>query len=82
MARHACSRRCFLLRCECVREKRVVSVQMTRPLVDDVEAQLQAAQAGRGVARVLSYQVSDELAAGSLVRLVNRPQTHFCQVSL
>jgi len=41
-----------------------------RLLVDDVEAQLQAAQAGRGIARVLSYQVSDELAAGSLVRLL------------
>ena len=41
-----------------------------RLLVDDVEAQLQASQAGRGIARVLSYQVSDELAAGSLVRLL------------
>ena len=41
-----------------------------RLLVDDVEAQLQAAQAGRGIARVLSYQVSDELAAGVLVRLL------------
>jgi DNA-binding transcriptional LysR family regulator len=41
-----------------------------RLLVDDVEAQLQAAQAGRGIARVLSYQVSDEVAAGSLVRLL------------
>jgi len=41
-----------------------------RLLVDDVEAQVQAAQAGRGIARVLSYQVSDELAAGVLVRLL------------
>ena len=41
-----------------------------RLLVDDVEAQVQAVQAGRGIARVLSYQVSDELAAGSLVRLL------------
>jgi DNA-binding transcriptional LysR family regulator len=41
-----------------------------RLLVDDVEALLQAAQAGRGVARVLSYQVRDELASGSLVRLL------------
>jgi DNA-binding transcriptional LysR family regulator len=39
-------------------------------LVDDIEAQLQAVLAGRGIARVLSYQVSDELAAGSLVRLL------------
>jgi|SRR5450432_2975275 DNA-binding transcriptional LysR family regulator len=41
-----------------------------RFLVDDVEAQLQAAKAGRGVARPLSYQVTDELADGSLVRLL------------
>ena len=41
-----------------------------RLLVDDVEAQVQAAKAGRGVARVLSYQVTEELAAGSLVRLL------------
>jgi DNA-binding transcriptional LysR family regulator len=41
-----------------------------RLLVDDVEAQLQAAQAGRGIARPLSYQVTDALAAGSLVRIL------------
>jgi DNA-binding transcriptional LysR family regulator len=41
-----------------------------RLLVDDVDAQLQAAQAGRGIARVLSYQVTDELASGSLVRIL------------
>lgn len=41
-----------------------------RLLVDDVEAQIQAAQAGRGIARVLSYQVSDQLTAGVLVRLL------------
>jgi DNA-binding transcriptional LysR family regulator len=41
-----------------------------RLLVDDVEAQLQAAQAGRGIARVLSYQVRDEVASGTLVRLL------------
>jgi DNA-binding transcriptional LysR family regulator len=41
-----------------------------RLLVDDVEAQLQAAKAGRGVARPLSYQVADELADGSLIRLL------------
>jgi DNA-binding transcriptional LysR family regulator len=41
-----------------------------RLLVDDVETQLQAAQAGRGIARVLSYQVAEELAAGSLVRIL------------
>lgn len=41
-----------------------------RLLVDDVEAQIQAAQAGRGIARPLSYQVADALAAGSLIRLL------------
>jgi DNA-binding transcriptional LysR family regulator len=41
-----------------------------RLLVDDVEAQLQAARAGRGIARVLSYQVRDEVASGTLVRLL------------
>ena len=41
-----------------------------RLLVDDVEAQLQAAQAGRGIARPLSYQVADELADGSLIRIL------------
>jgi DNA-binding transcriptional LysR family regulator len=41
-----------------------------RLLVDDVEAQVQAAKAARGVARVLSYQVREELAAGRLVRLL------------
>ncbi len=41
-----------------------------RLLVDDVETQLQAVQAGRGIARVLSYQVQDELASGALVRLL------------
>jgi DNA-binding transcriptional LysR family regulator len=41
-----------------------------RLLVDDVEAQLQAARAGRGIARPLSYQVADELSSGTLVRLL------------
>jgi DNA-binding transcriptional LysR family regulator len=41
-----------------------------RLLVDDVETQLQAVQAGRGIARVLSYQVRDEVALGTLVRLL------------
>jgi DNA-binding transcriptional LysR family regulator len=41
-----------------------------RLLVDDVEAQVQAAKAGRGVARMLSYQVAEELAAGTLVCLL------------
>jgi DNA-binding transcriptional LysR family regulator len=41
-----------------------------RLLVNDVESQLLAAKAGRGIARFLSYQVADDLAAGSLVRLL------------
>jgi DNA-binding transcriptional LysR family regulator len=42
-----------------------------RLLVDDVETQLQAVLAGRGIARVLSYQVRDEVASGTLVQLLN-----------
>jgi DNA-binding transcriptional LysR family regulator len=41
-----------------------------RLLVDDVDAQLQAARAGRGIARPLSYQVTEELADGTLLRLL------------
>jgi DNA-binding transcriptional LysR family regulator len=41
-----------------------------RLLVNDIEAMLLAARAGHGVARALSYQVVEELAAGSLVRLL------------
>jgi DNA-binding transcriptional LysR family regulator len=41
-----------------------------RLLVDDVDAQLQAVRAGRGIARPLSYQVTEDLAAGTLVRLL------------
>ena len=41
-----------------------------RLLVDDVDTRLQAVRAGRGIARVLSYQVTAELADGSLVRLL------------
>jgi DNA-binding transcriptional LysR family regulator len=41
-----------------------------RLLVNDNESQLLAARAGRGIARFLSYQVADDLAAGSLVRLL------------
>jgi DNA-binding transcriptional LysR family regulator len=41
-----------------------------RLLVDDVETQLQAVRAGRGISRVLSYQVRDEIASGVLIRLL------------
>lgn len=50
---------------------RATAVRLTpRLLVNEVEAQLVAARAGRGIARVLSYQVVADLAAGSLVRLL------------
>jgi DNA-binding transcriptional LysR family regulator len=41
-----------------------------RLLVNEVEAQLIAVRSGRGIARLLSYQVVDDLAAGRLVRLL------------
>ena len=41
-----------------------------RLLVNEVEAQLIAVRAGRGIARLLSYQVADDLAAGTLVHLL------------
>ncbi|TFZ50577.1 LysR family transcriptional regulator [Serratia proteamaculans] len=41
-----------------------------RLLLNDVETQLLAARAGKGIARLLSYQVADDLAAGTLVRLL------------
>lgn len=51
--------------------RRVSIVRLSpRLLVNEVEAQLVAARAGHGIARVLSYQVADDLAAGSLVRLL------------
>ena len=41
-----------------------------RLIVNEVEAALIAARAGRGIARVLSYQAAEEIAAGRLVRLL------------
>jgi DNA-binding transcriptional LysR family regulator len=41
-----------------------------RLLINDIEAMLLAARSGHGVARALSYQVVEELSAGSLVRLL------------
>lgn len=43
-----------------------------RLIVNEVEAALTAARAGRGIARVLSYQVAEDIAAGRLVRLLPR----------
>jgi DNA-binding transcriptional LysR family regulator len=41
-----------------------------RLLVNDVESVLMAVRAGRGIARLLSYQPAEEIAAGTLVRLL------------
>jgi DNA-binding transcriptional LysR family regulator len=41
-----------------------------RLLINDVDATLLAARAGRGIARFLSYQVVDDLASNTLVRLL------------
>lgn len=41
-----------------------------RLLVNEIEAQLVAARSGSGIARVLSYQVIEDLRAGTLVRLL------------
>lgn len=41
-----------------------------RLLVNEIEAQLVAARSGSGIARVLSYQVVEDLAAGRLMRLL------------
>ncbi|WP_207485102.1 LysR family transcriptional regulator [Arenibaculum pallidiluteum] len=38
--------------------------------VNDVDAALQAVRAGRGIARALSYQAAEDLAAGRMVRLL------------
>jgi DNA-binding transcriptional LysR family regulator len=41
-----------------------------RLMVNDIEAVLLALKASRGIARVLSYQAADEVAAGTLIRLL------------
>ncbi len=43
---------------------------LPRLLVNDVDATLLAVRAGQGIGRALSYQVADDLAAGTLVRLL------------
>jgi DNA-binding transcriptional LysR family regulator len=43
---------------------------MSRLRVNDVEMQLAAARDGRGIARLLSYQIADDLGTGSLVLLL------------
>jgi DNA-binding transcriptional LysR family regulator len=52
--------------------KRTKIVRLSpRLLVNETEARLVAARAGQGITRVLSYQVSEELKAGSLIRLMS-----------
>jgi DNA-binding transcriptional LysR family regulator len=41
-----------------------------RLLVNDVDAQLAAARGGQGIARLLSYQIFEDLEAGRLIRLL------------
>jgi DNA-binding transcriptional LysR family regulator len=63
--------------------KRATVVRLSpRLLVNEIEAQLIAARAGRGIARVLSYQVVDELTRGSLVRLLRPFEPHPLPVQL
>lgn len=59
------------------------AVRLTpRLLVNEVEAQLIAIRAGRGIARLLSYQVADDLAAGTLVRLLPKSEPPALPVQL
>lgn len=50
---------------------RNATIRLTpRLLVNEVEAQLIALRAGRGIGRLLSYQVAEDIAAGRLIRLL------------
>jgi DNA-binding transcriptional LysR family regulator len=51
------------------RHERIVHLT-PRFTVNEIEAALVAVRAGHGITRVLSYQVAEELAAGTLVRLL------------
>lgn len=53
-----------------LRERGAVVRFTPRLSVNEVESQLIAARAGRGLARLLSYQVARDLDAGSLVRVL------------
>ena len=41
-----------------------------RLMVNEIDAVLMAVMAGRGIGRPLSYQVAEQLAAGTLLRLL------------
>lgn len=53
-----------------------------RLIVNEIDAVLLAAKAGRGLARVLSYQVADELLAGTLVRVLSKIESPVLPVQL
>jgi DNA-binding transcriptional LysR family regulator len=53
-----------------------------RLTVNEIEAALVAARGGHGITRVLSYQVAEELAAGTLVRLLRSYEPPALPVSL
>lgn len=53
-----------------------------RLIVNEVEAVLQAAKAGRGLARMLSYQVADDLDAGHLLRVLPKLESRTLPVQL
>lgn len=46
-----------------------------RFIVNDVESQVLAAKAGRGVARLLTYQVADDIAKGALIRIMQEAES-------
>ena len=63
--------------------RRELVVRLTPRLsVNEIEAALVAVRAGHGIARVMSYQVADELAAGTLVRLLRSHEPPALPVSL
>jgi len=53
-----------------------------RLTVNEIDAVLLAAKAGRGIARLLSYQVADDLADGALVRIFPKTETVILPVHL
>lgn len=53
-----------------------------RLIVNEIDAALLAVKAGRGLARVLSYQVADDLAAGTLVRVLSSYEPEMLPVQL
>ncbi len=63
------------------RHERIVRLT-PRLTVNEIEAALVAVRAGHGITRVLSYQVKEEIAAGTLVRLLRAYEPPALPVSL